>query len=921
IITRLLEQFSYEKIVRELFIRLGSTFLSLTQVGGTHGASGAGVGAAGGGNTNVPHGASGAEKDGSASGAEKDGSASAGKDETIGQAEIFFDLLHDLARRELITLQRTIPEILHVNAQEQNNAQNKEHHREAMNTCSRCLTELGGMITAHAADAGSIAAALIEVLQPAVAALYFLAGSRSSRKPWKHWKELCTKIRTILIPALLIFTEQEFYTEFYELADDYLRRVREFKRKRGVFYYRDLLELSIRILLDHPALADYYRKEIQHIMIDEFQDNNVLQKNLLFLLSAPQGYRAPEIPNFSQLRAKGLFLVGDQKQSIYRFRGADVSVFRKLGREFHTESTILSLNTNYRSSRDLIDFFNHFFPRIMGGREDFEADYSPLEIGRSASIASHIELILHRERKKTDLTEHNNPLLSRQEMEAYSIAKRIYEICNDDTLLKQAGDAVTPVSYDDIAILFRSGTIQYLIEKMLRRFDIPFSSDSIRSLFLDAPAFDAHALLKLCIFPEDSFSLAAVLRSPFCRLGDDTIAALLFQLADGRLSSGEKIPLHDQSAHSDQSAHQDQSAHADQSEQSGSENAMRGIMSFEDVSAYNALLDFLDDIRSLIGHCSHSELLAEMWKRSAYLDYVDFSPRRRTWLEHYDYLLEFFDLHADVPLVELLEIMEANLGKFGKIEDISIVQEKKCGVSIMSVHKAKGLEFPVVFLVNTNGKERNSTEASASWVSGKNGELILYGGLGRAASAKYLKDDPGMSRSFRNPLVKQYENDECERENAETRRILYVAMTRAEQHLFISASGIKNSRKERSQTEPAREWNENFFDLIQAGMNLNPEEILQQGPLYRSEQRTEAGSIFLTLPEPVGRNDLQPIHSAPDAGDFSGPARQLPLPPMPRTHFSVNEMQKFQLSKDHTADGEDHHTEAQNTIGGTDGNR
>src|SRR6056297_4060092 len=111
-------------------------------------------------------------------------------------------------------------------------------------------------------------------------------------------------------------------------------------------------------------------------MIDEFQDNNDLQRQLLYLLAERSELSADCIPLPEELDRNKLFFVGDQKQSIYRFRGADVAVFRRLSQDI---DGLLTLDTNYRSEPALIQFFNALFPHVFGDPEyDWDAEFEPL---------------------------------------------------------------------------------------------------------------------------------------------------------------------------------------------------------------------------------------------------------------------------------------------------------------------------------------------------------------------------------------------------------------------------------------------------------------------------------------------------------------------------------------------------------------
>ena len=820
LVTQLLEQFSYGSITEDLFMRLARDFASPIH-----------------------------------------------SPENYGEEAIAL-----LINKELSTFIKQIPLIREINENQRDDKKNKEHHNKAMKDLEDTFRELEAIALPLALPGKP--GSLIDLCRDSLSALSVLASIRTVHNPWRGFKDLCKRLEQVLLPALVIFSDHEFYRRFYAVVEDYLREVLEFRRKRGVLSYRDLLDMAIRVLRDHPGSADYYRNEIQKIMIDEFQDNNSHQKDLLFLLAVPAGYRKKDIPCLDDIRSQVLLFVGDQKQSIYRFRGADVSVFKDLSRDFELKGKVLYLNSNYRSSPRLIDFFNDLFPRIMGGELDFEAEYHPLKAALKQEIPSHIELVLMKNSEDLPDDAGEELPLSGNEAEAYAIARRIHEICQEGRLKKDVGDQALPIEYDDIAVLFRSRTMQYLIEKMLRRFAIPFTSDSVCSLFFDAPAFDIHAFLKLCLFPEDRYSLIALLRSPFCRMGDDSV--VLCALSDDEGFSTEDALV---------------------------QGAAEDFLPQEDQEKYNALLGLLDEIRPMIGHHSHVQVLGEIWKRSGYLDFVASDSQRRVYLEHYDHLLEFFDLHADRPMIDLLEALEENLDTVVKTDDISSVRDG--GVRLMTVHKAKGLEFPVVFLVHCNGGGRSDREGSLPWVSPGEGKLLLYGGLSDETAQKYFPDNPRLVKNFRNPLVREEEELRMQQENAENRRLLYVALTRAQQHLFITASGIRKVQEETSSSPDSRkDRREKFFDLLAAGLGLNLSKLKEEEPGYYSDWNSQAGEICINIPEPVSESRMQSMALSEEPGELSGPPQRLYLPPYHPLYFTATDLQASLYEPDGDGSGQ-----------------
>ena len=180
------------------------------------------------------------------------------------------------------------------------------------------------------------------------------------------------------------------------------------KRRLGVMTFRDVSELSVLALRDNLQLRSVYKNRFRFIMIDEFQDNNRVQRDLLFLLAERTDIPGEKgrIPALEDLDRNKLFFVGDEKQSVYSFRGADVSVFRHLQQEIGVNGDSLSLSTNYRSQKKLIDHFNDVFSEVLSeGERDYHARYNPILCD---SVPYHI-LRLQQERHRGRRHGRRNP--------------------------------------------------------------------------------------------------------------------------------------------------------------------------------------------------------------------------------------------------------------------------------------------------------------------------------------------------------------------------------------------------------------------------------------------------------------------------------------------------------------------------------
>jgi ATP-dependent exoDNAse (exonuclease V) beta subunit len=564
------------------------------------------------------------------------------------------------------------------------------------------------------------------------------------------------------IPPLLAEWEstEELFRLFHRFQLDYL----EEKRRFGAVNFTDVQEMALEVLKRYPEVRAYYKGRFRYIMIDEFQDNNLLQKRLLYYLAEREDSTA-EAPGTGDLSPDKLFFVGDEKQSIYLFRGADVSVFKGLKDELAgAGGRFLELATNYRSDPGLITFFNRLFEGVMRNEgEPFEADFTPLDPRPAASGESGGPEIGILVKEKNGAEEPEEPLLDNDDAEAYHIAKLIREAVESGSLTIPKEGGARRAEYSDFAILLRSSSNQVKYERMLRRRGIPYRTENVRTLFLEAPVNDIYTVLRLAVYPEDRFAYAGLLRSPFVNISDPGITEILLT---------EDAPFETEVS----------------------------LLSEDDRDKYLAGSEMYRWVREWADRIPLASLIAELWYRFGYRYLLLSRSSYHGYLEYFDYLYrlaESADEQGD-PLAAFLAFLEENLGKFEKLEELDVLTERSEGVKIMTVHKSKGLEFPVVIVANAGNR-------------GRSGETLPY-----HISPEYgltLKTGDGYARS--NYFYSLSAEERKRKELAELKRLLYVACTRAEAHLYITGCRdfSRNVKEEGS-----------FLDLIYSAF---PEEELR----------------------------------------------------------------------------------------------
>lgn len=585
-------------------------------------------------------------------------------------------------------------------------------------------------------------------------------------------KEILADLKANVYPEFLstanYLLNRPFVEETFSLLSEFQERFNLQKKTEGVLTFPDVSRLALDALIDDPALRLAYKDSTSAIMIDEFQDDNAMQRDLLFLIAEKRERMERSVPKPEELCPDKLFFVGDEKQSIYRFRGADVSVFRALAKDLSGDAAdVPDLCTNYRTERTLIDSFNEIFPFVFvneklypGGKAPlFEASFVPIEASRNTSgLQPSLDVLLVNE---DNFTKDAYGELSSAETEAAEVAERIRALIDSGCPVRD-GDGTRPCTADDIAILFRSGTRQHLYERYLRERGIPAQSETLRGLFSDAPINDLHALLRLAVYPDDNVAYAIVLRSPFVAVSDLAFtSAMLARVAAEEKGSPLPAPF------------------ADGTE---TECAFNG----DDADAFIRGRALFRRIQDMTDRKPATEILTHLWYREGYRYELLSDPALHRYLELYDYFFELArqaDLRGE-PLAAFLDRIQSLMTSGEKIDGLDIPVDRSGGVRLMTVHKSKGLEFPVVFLVDAGNEGRGTRNDAPVFFSEDSGLSVNTGGAEGAESARA------------NYFYEKGRKEEREREQAELRRLLYVAMTRAETKLYIT--GIFKSGKDKS---------------------------------------------------------------------------------------------------------------------------
>lgn len=512
------------------------------------------------------------------------------------------------------------------------------------------------------------------------------------------------------------------------------------KDKRGALDFEDLQAKTRDLLLRDEALRQACRERFAVVMVDEFQDTNPLQKELVSLICG-DGQR--------------LFIVGDPKQSIYLFRGADVSVFGHAQAEAARHGgQNLYFQESFRSREGIIEFVNRLFKGVMqGGTEDFEVRYGDGDI-------------LKPERKDWDgtpcvelmtVTGEGNSGEKRRK-EAQAVAARVYELVSgvgETTVCDRSPDdsnAFIPrrPAFGDIAILFRRFSNLKLFERELKKRRIPYYVVKGKGFYQCQEVLDLINFLRCLDFGGDPVALAALLRSPLCGVSDETLY-LLARHEDG-IGAWESLfsphPLLDRIEPADQ-------------------------------QRLAAVIRLIKRLRPLKDRLTPAELLEEVIKGSDFISTLLTTFQGGQKGANIRKLVEIsrsFEKSGEGSLRAFIRQMTEMAEAAPTEAEAVISAEGENVVRLMTVHQSKGLEFPIVFIPELGAVSPPDNR-------GVKFDPALGFGLKRQITGKDGK--PTLAFKAISELRRK-------KDAAETKRLFYVAITRAMDHLILSGEEPRN---------------------------------------------------------------------------------------------------------------------------------
>lgn len=538
------------------------------------------------------------------------------------------------------------------------------------------------------------------------------------------------------------------------------------KKEAGVIDFYDLEHLAIEILKD-PEIAEMNRNKFEHIFLDEYQDSNLVQETVIRAIA----------------REDNVFLVGDVKQSIYKFRLADPTLFmdklNSFSRSPSAKDRIIDLSANFRSRPELLERVNGFFWRVMSlslgeVSYDVHARLNPglafpeltkpslsltlIDTGKTPSgdglEASEIQ-------SGADETDASDPELEEAlsymknaELEAHVIAGMIRETLKVD-LFDPKNQVTRPPRFRDIVILMRSPkAAAETYVQVLSQYGLPVRADGVGARISSFEMQAALSLLKVIDNSRLDLDLLTVMRSPIGGFTTDELALIRRKVPEGTFRDAAQVASSE--------AEDLGEAAGDRGLSARLRKFFSRLEAWSSCSKYERMGDFMWRLLIDTGLLEYARAMPEGELRAAQLmKLVERAAAYEASLRG--------DLQGFIHAIE-----ESDASEFGAEVPKNLAEDEDF-IRIMSVHKSKGLEFPIVFLADT-GKKFNMRDSY--------GDLLLHKDLGIA-----LKEIDAERRTYRTSLPQLAIQKAIEREAlSEELRILYVALTRAVDRLYVTGA-------------------------------------------------------------------------------------------------------------------------------------
>ncbi len=587
-------------------------------------------------------------------------------------------------------------------------------------------------------------------------------------------------------------------TEFQQLLEEFHLRYEQSKKDHASFDFSDLQQRAIK-LLDDSEVSEDYKKTFKHFMIDEYQDTNPLQMKMLEKIK----------PNYS-------FIVGDGKQSIYRFRGADVRLMNRLVKQAKEQenASFIDMNTNYRTCDSIIKFINLMFEQehIMGQKiEDnlplYVTEYSPLTAARDGKgdEEKRVEYIKVSEEQDRTTTENQYIMIARRAVELYKNKTKVFD---KDRNMWRA------VTWEDMAILIPSRQHLIKIEKALEQYHIPFIVHSGVGFYDRTEVIEMISLLNWINRPFEGLYILTMLRGPLFGLSVEELIGIQYEI--------NKREDNDLAAF----IYEKKFIEAKSLSHKVKETLLRFLELFEE----SVPMSFSPDVRlSLLQLFEGSNL------RSAFLMTQNGLNKVKNVEKLVDLLASMDTTSLEEMLKQLSIIIEASKSREGDA-DVEVAGGQS--LSIMTIHGSKGLEFPVVFV----------PDLSRTIMSDKRPIRFDQDGLYVKFKVENEEELFGNDIELISPNFQLLSESARNQEIEESKRLLYVALTRARDFLILTTKDKTTSNTWNQWIKTAFQNTEQFHHIVSIKEGINEQSpVLEEAKEAKIPTTKIVRSIPITL--------------------------------------------------------------------------
>ena len=558
----------------------------------------------------------------------------------------------------------------------------------------------------------------------------------------------------------------------------FIQEYQKAKKEKNIIDFNDIEHYALNILVKKDEKGEYvatevakkYQEKFEEIAIDEYQDSNLVQEYILNTVS----------------RGNNVFMVGDVKQSIYKFRQARPELFldkyKNYG-EIDKETNIgrkIQLFENFRSRKNILDITNLVFEDIMS-KELGDIEYDEKEF---LNLGAKYQEIKEKTGGKAELhiidlsedgedIEEQIEIIDNIEIETKFVANKIKEILDSNYYVWDKNKGYRKAIFRDFAILLRStARTASIYERELLNLGLPVFCDTSSNYFETIEIQIIMSLLKIIDNPNNDIALVTVLRSPIVGLTDNELVEI--RVTNKNVSFFEAIVLAKEN-----------------------ENLKDKI---------NKFLKLLEDLQAKQEYLKLDELLWEIYETTGYYNYVSLMPDGNIKTANLKMLFEkaqdyeagsFKGLYNFINFIDKITKNGSDMGA------PKLIGENENVIRIMSIHKSKGLEFPIVFLSGT-GKQFNMQDLNQS--------ILLHQDMG--FGPKYINYERKIEYST---LAKEAIKLKSKTELlSEEMRLLYVALTRAREKLIITGidKNLRKSLKNKSDLLEGNESNKKISKFI-----------------------------------------------------------------------------------------------------------